>query len=326
MYVGWMTSLLDPPELGQDGLDRPVLGQAVAWGQASDISARSALVTILGDTVAPLGGTVWLADVIALAEPFGFNERLVRTSMFRLAAEGWVTSERLGRRSRYSLTEYGREETRAAEQRIYQPEARPWDGSWTLVFADGGPDIDELTRHLRWRGFARMADGVHARPNDQVAETRKLLDRLGIDPAPPVAAARFDGDGEAPIVGSGYRAESGLVEAEAAYRRVLDRYDHSPSAKAPTLTPIEAFAMRTMLIHDLRRARLRDPDLPTALLPADWVGHRAIECAARLHRSITASAWAWVEDVTGLDITATDVVAARFTTPTPAPAGTKGTP
>jgi hypothetical protein len=211
-----------------------------------------------------------------------------------------------------------------------------------LVFAGtGGPEADELTRHLRWRGFARMADGVHAHPNDEVAETRELLDRLGIDPAPPVAAARFDGDGEAPIVGSEYRAESGLAEAEAAYRRVLDRYGTAePEGVADeSLSAVEAFALRTMLVHDLRRARLRDPDLPTALLPADWVGHRAVERAAGLYRSITTPAWTWVEDVTGLTVTpgalGHDVVIARFAQPNPSrpqgrstsePAGTKGTP
>ena len=67
-----------------------------------------------------------------------------------------------------------------------------------------------------------------------------------------------------------------------------------------------------MLVHDLRRARLRDPDLPSALLPDDWIGHRAIELAARCHRSISDAAWSWIEQVTGLTVTAEDVVAARF--------------
>lgn len=314
--------------------------RAVAWGRAADISARSALVTILGDTVAPLGGTVWLADVIALAEPFGFNERLVRTSMFRLAAEGWVVSERVGRQSRYSLTDYGREETRAAEHRIYRPRSQVWDGAWTLVFLpDGDQGPDELTRHLRWRGFARMTDRVHAHPNDSVAETRQLLDRLGVDPTPPVAAARFDGDGEAPIAGSGFRTDSGLAEAEAAYRRFVERYhlvDLDDVTGSPE--PISAYALRTMVVHDLRRARLRDPDLPAALLPDNWIGRQAIELAAELYRSINDQAWSWVEQVTGLTVAADDVVASRFRntaspdsnsdsdTPVAEPARKKGSP
>ena len=141
---------------------------ALDWAQEPDISARSTLVTILGDTVAPLGGTVWLSHLIALTEPFGFSDRLVRTSLFRLAAEGWVSNERVGRQSRYSLTDYGRRETEAAEQRIYRRPSGHWDGWWTLVFlAPDGADSDAATRHLRWRGFARLADGVQARPGDR---------------------------------------------------------------------------------------------------------------------------------------------------------------
>lgn len=54
----------------------------------------SLLVTILGDAIAPRGGTVALASLIRLAAPFGLTERLVRTSIGRLAKEHWVEFER----------------------------------------------------------------------------------------------------------------------------------------------------------------------------------------------------------------------------------------
>ena len=50
--------------------------------------AKSLTVTVWGDALAPHGGSVWLAGLIRLMAPFGINERLVRTSVFRLAAEG----------------------------------------------------------------------------------------------------------------------------------------------------------------------------------------------------------------------------------------------
>lgn len=323
----------------------PIAERAIAWGQEPDISARSTLVTILGDTIAPLGGTAWLAHLITLAEPFGFNERLVRTSMFRLAAEGWVDNERIGRQSRYSLTPHGERETTAAEQRIYHLGDRVWDGSWTLVFlaqdptADGPPPDDDPARLLRWRGFARMADSVHARPNDVTAETRELLDRLGLDPPPAVASARFDGSGEAPVDGTPFRLDSGLADAEDAYRRFVDRYrwadpdggdgtgrhtDTGAAFDPADLSPVEAFALRTMVIHDLRRARLRDPDLPVAVLPDDWPGLRAIELAARIHAAVAAEAWSWVTEITGLepDLTAPPLSHRFAPTPDPTPTAT----
>src|ERR1700730_10864216 len=59
----------------------------------------SLLVTIFGDAIAPRGGAVTLASLIDLAAPFGLNERLVRTSMARLAADGWLQNRRRGRLS-----------------------------------------------------------------------------------------------------------------------------------------------------------------------------------------------------------------------------------
>ncbi len=309
--------MIDAPS----GSDRTGPADTVlAWGREPDISARSVLVTILGDTVAPLGCPVWLGDLIALAEPFGFSHRLVRTSLFRLAAEGWVTSERVGRRSRYSLTPYGRREIGSAEQRIYHQTTRRWDGWWTLVFLPDGEaaatDRGEKVaggpgRLLRWRGFAPIGDGVLARPGDHTVETRQLLDHEEITPVPLVATARFDE--RAPEAAGSFRHDSGLAAAEEAYARFEQRYTPFDGIAADAVDPHVAFALRTMIVHDLRRARLRDPDLPTALLPDDWVGHRATDLAARIYRALTDDAWAWITEVTGLDVDpSTPPVSTRF--------------
>ena len=95
----------------------------------------SLLVTILGDAIAPRGGTIALASLIRLAVPFGLTERLVRTSIGRLANEEWVSFERSGRASFYSLTTNGRARFAEATQRIYGAPPQDWDGLWTMVIA-----------------------------------------------------------------------------------------------------------------------------------------------------------------------------------------------
>ena len=40
------------------------------------------------------GGAIWLGDLIELLAPLGINERLLRTSVFRLVAQNWLQSER----------------------------------------------------------------------------------------------------------------------------------------------------------------------------------------------------------------------------------------
>ena len=71
--------------------------------------AGSLITTVFGDAIAPRGGTVWLGSLIRALAEFGVSERLVRTSVFRLAKDGWLQSQQLGRRSYYSLTDTGRE-------------------------------------------------------------------------------------------------------------------------------------------------------------------------------------------------------------------------
>ena len=287
--------------------------EARRWGERPDISARSVLVTIMGDTVAPLGGTVWLADLIHLSGQFGFNERLVRTSMFRLVAERWVANERVGRRSRYSLTPFGRDEFAEADARIYGRGGADWDGMWTLVFVVSGDETEsDLVQHLRWHGFAEITKDVYAIPSGDVAATRKLFDRLDVDPHPPVATAHFD-QLQAVARARSFHDTSGLADAEDGYRAFVDRYDWTVSAGVDRLSPRESFTLRTMLIHDLRRARLRDPELPAELLPTDWVGHQALDLAESIYRAVTEKSWLWVQSVTGLSTNPSDpILSNRF--------------
>src|SRR5204863_2871489 len=97
------------------------------------IRGGSLLVTIFGDAVAPRGAVVTLGSLIQLAAPFGLTERLVRTSVARLAQDGWLAARRSGRRSEYRLTRGGAERFAEATRRIYGQSPEAWDGRWTLL-------------------------------------------------------------------------------------------------------------------------------------------------------------------------------------------------
>src|SRR5437763_12835754 len=47
--------------------------------------AKSLVMTIFGDAIVPHGARLWLGSLIELVEPLGVTDRLVRTSVFRLA-------------------------------------------------------------------------------------------------------------------------------------------------------------------------------------------------------------------------------------------------
>src|SRR5256885_16928975 len=76
----------------------PFVARWIRRALASDPPrARSLIVTVWGDALAPHSGVVWLAGLIRLMAPFAMSERLVRTSVFRLVRDGWLTE--IGRAS-----------------------------------------------------------------------------------------------------------------------------------------------------------------------------------------------------------------------------------
>jgi phenylacetic acid degradation operon negative regulatory protein len=59
--------------------------------------------------------------------------------------------------------------------------------------------------------------------------------------------------------------------------------------------PLPALLARLMLVHDYRRIILRDPKLPSKLLPKDWIGREAYAAAAALYRALAKPAESWID-------------------------------
>ena len=290
-------------------LDTSEIADAVAQRcQQPDISARSVLVTVLGDSVLPVTKTLWLARLFELARPFGFSERLVRTSMFRLAAEGWVSNERVGRRSRYSLTLLAVREFEDADRRIYTDDQAAWDGCWTFAVVDTplmpAAERDRIARHLRWHGFVALGRGLLASPSVTLRSLRELLDLVQPSAAVPIGSAQLDELGR--LVEEGFFAEAfRTADTEAAYQDFLTRYQPWQPDESDTSTALDAYALRTMLVHDYRRIRLRAPDMPPQLLPPDWIGTQAYNLAAQLYNRLSPAAAPALGEMLEVDYPAT---------------------
>src|ERR1700751_4027519 len=125
----------------------------------------SLLITIFGDAIAPRGGAVTLGSLIRLAAPFGLSERAVRTSVARLARDGWLASRRAGRRSEYRLTRSGAERFAEATRRIYGESPQSWNGRWTLVLLPvGSGPRREAREELLWLGLGELDATLFAHP------------------------------------------------------------------------------------------------------------------------------------------------------------------
>jgi phenylacetic acid degradation operon negative regulatory protein len=239
--------------------------------------ANSVIITIYGDFIAPHGGTVWLGSFIRLVEPLGLNERMVRTSVYRLSQEKWLVSEQIGTRSYYSLTTSGRRRFEHAYRRIYFAPQDTWTGEWQLVLIPGlagrpatrcaaqGTGLGRLRRaglrHPgpplgRYRSPARHPAGDR-RPRQGGGDEGRQHQRLTSKPLQELVHECWNLD----VLAAKY------LDFIELFRPVLRTL-----RAANSLDPEQCFLVQTLLMHDFRRALLHDPQLPAQLLPANWSG------------------------------------------------------
>jgi len=249
----------------------------------------SLLITIFGDAIAPRGGAVTLGSLIRLAAPFGLTERLVRTSVARLARDGWLAARRAGRRSEYRLTRSGAQRFADATRRIYGENPRDWDGQWTLVLLPVTTRQQaEVRKELRWLGFGQLAPALFAHPACTAREARAWLQAV-----PGATAALLLHSANADLAVDRQLAARGwdLGELARRYQRFIARFLPVEAAvAAASITPETAFVVRTLLIHEYRKIHLQDPLLPPALLSANWVGAAAYDLCRRLYARLFAAA------------------------------------
>ncbi|ODU10011.1 MAG: phenylacetic acid degradation operon negative regulatory protein PaaX [Rubrivivax sp. SCN 71-131] len=263
--------------------------------------AKSLIFTVYGDAISHRGGNAALGSVIALLAPLGVNERTVRTSMHRLAVEGWLQPRASGRRSDYRLTESGARRVDAAHERIYRPQQRPWDGQWTIV-ALGLGALDaaarqRLLRELGWIGFGRLDGGVLLHPDPDEEALRALLAESGprVLVLRGAAAAWVGADVFESLVQEGWDTARLAADYEAFLADFRPLWLALQREEA--IAPERAFVVRTLLMHDYRRVLLRDPMLPDELMPRGWPGAAARALCRNLYRRVEAAAERHVEAV-----------------------------
>lgn len=244
------------------------------------IRANSLIITVYGDAISPHGGSVWLGSFIKLVQPLGLNDRMVRTSVFRLVKDRWLVAQQVGRRSYYSLTATGRRRFEHAYRRIYFQPKTQWEGDWQIVFTTSAMSPNQreaMRKELLWEGFGVIAPGVLAHPSANTESLYDILQGTGVQDQVAVLRAKSLGALTAKPLRELVRECWNLEAVAADYGRYLDHFRPLWRAlkSAKSLDPEQCFVVRTLLMHEFRRVLLRDPQLPDQLLPADWPGAQA---------------------------------------------------
>jgi phenylacetic acid degradation operon negative regulatory protein len=269
--------------------------------------AKSLVVTLFGDAIAPHGGCVQLKALIELLAPFGINERLVRTSVFRLVKEGWLEAKRNGRESSYELTQSGRRRFSYAYARVYARVQEPWKGDWTLVLVRAeelSPQRrQQLRQELEWQGLRQLASQLYAHPRIQPGPLAELLERIGARKQ----VISFGG-AKSDQIGCGDFQELinerwNLVVVAKHYQHFLRNFVRMKDLLrcSPGLLPQQWFSIRILMIHAFRRVVLHDPLLPEELLPKPWIGNEAYDLARELYRMSLRGSEELLADVCGFE-------------------------
>lgn len=264
--------------------------------QQSRVQAGSLIISVFGDAVLPRGGRIWLGSLIKLLEPLELNERLIRTSVFRLAKEEWLRTEAHGRRADYMLTPAGQRRFEEASRHIYAANAPLWDRRWRLILMVGDIDSkqrDRLRRALFWQGFGMIGSDCFVHPSADLSTAfdalisdgmsdllGKLMPLLAADSRFGLSASDID------MVQRAWNLEqlsTAYADFVTCYHPILEAIRHDLQGD---IDPENAFLLRTLLIHDYRRLLLRDPELPDILLPVEWPGQKARLLTRELYRRL----------------------------------------
>jgi len=257
---------------------------------AQPLNARSLILTIFGDSINAHGGVIWLGSLISLVKPLGINQRLVRTSVFRLGEKEILQSRQVGRRSFYSLTDKGFRQFSHAAERIYRYENSIWDGEWRLVFTNldkiKNKRREALKKELNWLGFSRLSNGIYGHPTVDIEQVRQVVNEMKLQDSIVLMEARNCNDDPRGASRKLLHHAFKFDAIDARYREYIDLFNGLPEVSPKASDDELCFLLRTLLIHHYRRILLHEPELPLELLPAEGLSHQARGLTGRIYHRL----------------------------------------
>lgn len=253
------------------------LSPFIAALHAGRLRVWSIVVTIFGEAVQPRGGRAAMTELQAITDRLGIEGGALRTAMSRLAQDGWVTREREGRNSFYTLSELGRDQTLPASRRIYRGSFCR-TGPWTIAVSEAQAEAAKngSAEHMPSFSITRQVRVID--PGD--AARHRAAGDLVLQGTPEEIPDWVHVAAIGPFITAEYANLSALLEPL------------TPEALAG-LKPLDALAMRVLLSHAWRRLVLRHPAPPEGLTGPGWPGEACHAALAHLYPALLVPSEQW---------------------------------
>lgn len=263
----------------------------------SSISCSTMVVTFFGDLVSQHGGWIWLGSLINALAPMGYNERLVRTAVYRLMQSDWLQVKRIGRKSYYCFTDTARGHYEKAARRIYTGEQPDWDGSWILVAPALLSDDrkEEFRKSLLWQGFNTLVSGMYAHPSSDTTSLDETIYEQRLLGEVVVLTAKTTDVQSQEAIKKLVKNRWNFDELESFYTKFIKFYRPLSQPKfIAGLTDQSKLIIRLLLIHEYRRILLRDPDFPDSMLPQGWAGRDAQLLVKKIYTELSSDTASYI--------------------------------
>ena len=242
-------------------------------------SARSLLLTLLGEFVLPRGRPVWTSTLVYVLVGVGIAEKAARQAISRAASAGWIQSHPVGRQTCWTLSDHGRSVINEGAERVRSMSRRStsWDGRW-LVLVTTFPETlraqrMKLYRALNWVGFGNPTPSLWINPHpDREDEARQVLLKLKL--------SRYTFAFVGPSLQIGL-TDRQIVKESWDLDKVSRHYDGliKHFTKLRPQSGDSVLFTHVQLVNEWQTIPFIDPGLPAELLPPLWGGLKA---AARL--------------------------------------------
>ena len=224
----------------------------------------SLLVTVFGELAQDQAAQLSGETLRQFMEIVGIKPEATRVALHRLRKDGWLDSQKDGRKSNYFLTKKGRDESIKASPRIYSETALA-DKAW-LVMQNVGEPVGEQKEPGVWiTGHTRLT-GI------QPVEGEALVVELNQADLHDWMRARL--------------CDASLLEQSRALANTLKDLDDWLT-REPKLDDFHREVLRVLVVHSWRKIALKAPRLPDNLFLEPWAGPDCRRLVAEIRKRLS---------------------------------------